>query len=79
MTRLVPRFKTPKTLERIRTSGLEEELKALALRQAEHGSWADVPQPRPDPFVGGTAVLFYDDGWLPAPPYPMFTAGRRNP
>lgn len=69
----------PKTLERIRTGGLEEELETLALRQAEQGSWADVPQPRPEPFVGGATAVFYDDGWLPAPPYPLFTAGRRNP
>jgi hypothetical protein len=73
------RVRDLKTLERIRSSGLEEELKALALRQAEHGSWPDVPQPRPNPFVGGATAVFYDDGWLPAPPYPLFTAGRRNP
>lgn len=68
----------PKSLERIRTSGLEEELRALALRQGEHGAWADVPRPRPDPFVGGATAVFYDDGWLPAPPYPMFTTARPN-
>lgn len=68
----------PKRLERIRKSGLEEELKKIALRQAAGGAWVDVPRPRSNPFVGGAGVVFYDDGWLPAPPYPMFTTQQPN-
>ena len=49
----------------IRSSGLEKQLTDLALRQAANGSWVDVPRPKPQPFVGGMRVQFFDDEWLP--------------
>jgi len=49
-----------------RATGLEKELTTLALERARHGSWVDVPRPRPRPFIGGTQVQFLDDEWLPA-------------
>jgi hypothetical protein len=64
-----------KRQEAIRASGLQAELSALALRQAQHGSWLDVPHPVPQPFVGGTKIEFLDDEWLPVPPFPMYYAG----
>ncbi len=49
----------------IRTAGLEKDLGAIALENAKHGFWCDVPRPRPHPFVGGTRIEFLDDEWLP--------------
>jgi len=61
-----------KRLEIARTSGLEEELHALALDRAKRGFWTDVPRPTPRPFIGGARVEFLDDEWLPVPSSPMF-------
>ncbi len=66
----------PERLERIRSNGLEKELDKVALQRAEKGAWLDVPNPRPNPFVGGATVVLVDDGWLPEAPYPMFTTHR---
>jgi hypothetical protein len=62
------------SLETIRTSGLEKELSTIALEKAKHGSWIDVPHPKPRPFVGGTQIEFLDDEWLPALPVALYYA-----
>ncbi len=67
------RIKDARQLERIRDSGLADELERIALRRAAGGVWLDVPRPRPSPFVGGTTVVFLDDGWLPTLRKPLFT------
>ena len=53
-------------LETIRTTGLEKELTSLGLERARHGSWVDLPRPKPRSLIGGTQVQFLDDEWLPA-------------
>jgi hypothetical protein len=53
-------------LETIRATGLEKELTSLSLERARHGSWVDVPRPKPQPLIGGTKTEFLDDEWLPA-------------
>ena len=63
-------------LKAITASGLQNELSTLALSQAQHGVWVDVPHPIPRPFIGGAQVEFLDDEWLPVPPSPMYYAGR---
>jgi len=55
-------------LNAIHASGLEIQLGNLALRRATHASWLDVPRPRPKPFVGGIAIEFFDDEWVPIVP-----------
>lgn len=55
-------------LTEIRDSGLESRLGALALQEAAHGRWLDVPRPRPKPFLGGAKIEFFDDEWLPRIP-----------
>jgi len=50
----------------IRMTGLEKELTTLGLERARHGSWVDLPRPKPHPFIGGTKTEFLDDEWLPA-------------
>jgi len=50
----------------IRATSLEKALISLSLERAGHGSWVDVPRPRPRPFVGGTQTEFLDNEWLPA-------------
>jgi hypothetical protein len=62
----------PERLKRARASGLEEELKDVALQKAKGGNWFETPRPRPDPLVGGATVVLYDDGWIPAQ-NPLFT------
>lgn len=52
-------------LSEIQKSGLEDSLRRVALERALHGSWLDVPHPRPKPFVGGTTVDIFDDEWIP--------------
>jgi hypothetical protein len=59
----------------IRANGLEVELTRLALERAEHGSWLDVPNPRPNPFNGAARLEFLDDEWLPVFESPMYCAG----
>lgn len=50
----------------IRGSNLEKQLEDLALKEAAHGLWLDVP--RPKPFVGDAKIEFLDDEWLAVPP-----------
>ena len=59
----------------VRTNGLEQKLVSIALEQAAHGFWIDVPRPKPHPFVGGVGVEFFDDGWIPTGP-PVYCAGK---
>jgi hypothetical protein len=59
-------------LSTIRTIGLERELDALALEKARDGFWVDLPRPKPQPFLGGTQVVFLDDEWLPVPSHPSY-------
>jgi hypothetical protein len=61
-------------LEAIRDSGLENQLKAVALERASHGYWVDVPRPRPKPFVGAVDIKLFDDEWLPVWPVIYSTA-----
>jgi len=63
----------PNRLQRIRVSGLEEQLERIAVERAAHGSWVDIPRPKPHPFVGRTSVELFDDEWLPLRP-PLFGA-----
>jgi hypothetical protein len=56
-------------LAEIRESGLEKQLESLALQEAAHGFWLDLPRPRPKPFVGSAHVEFFDDEWLPRLPW----------
>jgi hypothetical protein len=63
-------------LGKIRASGLEKELSSIALEKAKHGSWVDVPHPKPRPFVGGTQIEFLDDEWLPALSVALYYAGN---
>lgn len=63
-------------LEAIRDSGLEDQLKTVALERASHGSWVDVPRPRPKPFVGEVDIEFFDDEWLPV--WPVLYFARNN-
>lgn len=65
-------------LEIVRATGLEKELSALALEEAGHGFWCDVPRPRPHPFVGGTRIEFLDDEWLPALSGALYFASYKN-
>jgi hypothetical protein len=65
-------------LKTTRTSGLEKELTTIALEKAKHGSWVDVPHPKPRPFVGGTQIEFLDDEWLPAVSVAVYFAGNRR-
>jgi hypothetical protein len=62
-------------LTSIRAHGLEQDLSALALRQAVDGLWVDVPRPRPRPFIGATQIEFFDDEWLPTLGRPWYCAG----
>ena|SRR3984893_1299247 len=62
-------------LNAIRASGLEKQLDDLALQEAAHGHWFEIPRPRPNPFVGGTRIVFLDDEWLPGVPT-MYTLFR---
>jgi hypothetical protein len=61
------------SLEKIRVSGLEQQLEKAALERAAQGSWVDIPRPKPVPFVGGTSVDLLDDEWLPIT-HPLFGA-----
>jgi hypothetical protein len=61
----------------IRTIGLEQKLTSVALENAAHGAWIDVPNPKPHPFVGGAKVEFFDDEWIPTLRTPMYCAGNR--
>jgi hypothetical protein len=61
----------------IRDSGLERQLKRIALNRAAHGSWVDVPRPTPKPFVGGVKIDLFDDEWLPVSP-PIYFAHAPN-
>lgn len=54
-------------LGEIHATELERELKTLALEKAKHGTWCDVPRPRPHPFIGGTQIEFVDDAEHPIP------------
>ena len=63
-------------LNEIRSSGLEQTLKNIALQRAAQGFWVDIPRPKPKPFDGGTRVEFFDDEWLPTPTsVPAYCAG----
>ena len=66
-----PILDAPK-LEAIRASGLENQVKTVALERAGHGFWVDVPRPRPKPFVGGVDIELFDDEWLPVWPVLYF-------
>ena len=58
----------PERLKSIRASNVAGQLNDLALKEATHGNWVDIPRPRPKPFVGGIKIEFLDDEWLPIPP-----------
>ena len=64
-------------LSAIRASGLQKQLETLALEEAPHGMWTDVPRPAPKPFIGSTQIQFYDDEWLPGLPT-MYSIFRRT-
>jgi hypothetical protein len=66
-------IRDPLRRELIRLSGLDDDLSRIALQRAAQGFWFDLPRPRPDPFVGGTELEFFDDGWLWSPDRPLFT------
>lgn len=66
-------------LSAIRATSLEKELTTLSLERARHGSWVDVPRPKPHPFIGGTRVEFLDDEWLPGLPGAGYYAGTGRP
>lgn len=59
-------------LNKIHSSALDKTLKALGLERALHGAWLDVPRPKPDPFVGGAQIEFFDDEWLPVTSTPTY-------
>ena len=63
-------------LRSIRARGLEQKLTAVALQNAAHGFWVDVPRPRPRPFIGAAAVEFFDDEWVPTRSAPSYCAGK---
>jgi hypothetical protein len=65
----------PELFKSLLSSGLEKKLVLVALDRARHGSWLDIPRPKPQPFVGGTEVEFLDDEWLPLFKRPMYCAG----
>ena len=62
-------------LNNIRACGLEKQLTDVALQRAAQGVWVDVPRPKPNSFVGGTTVDFFDDEWLPTLK-PLFGASK---
>ena len=62
-------------LEEIRSSGLEQTLRKLALQRAARGAWIDMPRPKPHPFNGEARVEFFDDEWLPTANVPLYCAG----
>lgn len=64
------------TLNNVHVDGLEQALRDLALQRAAHGTWIDVPRPRPVPFDGGARLEFFDDEWLPTPSVPLYCAGK---
>jgi hypothetical protein len=59
-------------LAQIRKQGLDSTLRTAALDSAAHGSWLDVPQPRPETFEGGTRVELFDDPWLTGIDHPIY-------
>jgi len=61
------------TLNKIDQAGLPQELQRTSLNMAQAGSWIDVPNPRPNPFVGETQITFYDDLWLPFLNHPLYS------
>lgn len=55
-------------LDAFRTGGSEIELSKLALQRATHSYWFERPRAKPNPFVGGIGMEFFDDEWLPDVP-----------
>ena len=66
----------PRKLDEIRSSGLDQMLKDIALKSAANGAWVDIPRPRPKPFNGGARLEFFDDEWLPTASVPQYCAGE---
>jgi Ankyrin repeats (many copies)/Ankyrin repeats (3 copies) len=69
----------PSALVRIRSSGLEEKVKAEAIRRAPEGHWVDLPHSTFRPFRAATAVTVWDDPWLPNLPEMFTTFGPGLP
>lgn len=62
----------PVRIKYYQTSGLEEELKRIALERGRHGAWFEDPPHQHPPhwwfFPSATEIELMDDEWLPVPP-----------
>jgi Ankyrin repeats (3 copies)/Ankyrin repeats (many copies) len=63
----------------IRGTGLEEKVKAEAIRRAPEGHWVDLPYSQFRPFRAAAAVTIWDDPWLPSAPHLFTTFGPGRP